>query len=680
MLDDLPPPPSRKTGAPLDLPPLHGTPGSPLDALPEPPLKTAVEHTDDSIALPPCPIAGPQPSSETQDPPRLLAGQNTSAPAHRTSVPVYAPHLPLREEKGKPASPSEENADETPIQPPPARRTEATVPKNTHIPAAPKHRTEPQLKSEPPDIPSWQTSPASAHSSSGIKTTLAILLPLLLIGGGAATWYFTQQPAPHASAPDTAPPAPESEKHPLPAHTPQPLPRITPELTLAGESAKPNPVPVETAEQIEKRHRQRAIERSLEQGLALSGQSPESGAPTDLAKAIACFQEAATLGSAEADYQLGCIYIGQKDSDPDLDKARTHFLRAGTAGHAQAQAILYEMSEKGIGTGKDHTEAVRWLQLAARQLPAAQLKLAEQYYRGVPPLPQDTAKAVELINLALREDSQPEYRVFLARIYFGSSDKLEHELVRNLILQDAENGDPNAQTLMADIYQERKGMPPGTTEPERYRQIEHWLELLTEKGDPHAAYRLGIHYERRSLQTTGRQQTEYRELSRKNLQTATDLGHKDAAARLKTLPAAQTAATISAPASLAGATIRFTSSDENAQPMLIEMQTDTEGRLDRAHSLSIIEYKPNGSKAEFGFAYTDEHNANKLYNYQLIGRNVDEQHPYPDPETENEPLAIITFTHRNGNTYTGTLSGYLACDRFSYTTRFDNSPVTITFP
>ncbi len=425
------------------------------------------------------------------------------------------------------------------------------------------------------------------------------------------------------------------------------------------------------------------MEQALEQGLTLSGQSTDSGALPDIAKAISCFEKAAALGSPEADYQLGCIYIGQKNSEPDPDKAHTHFLRAGIAGHTQAQAILYEMSEKGIGTEKNHTEALRWLQLAARQLPAAQLKLAEQHYRGIPPLTQNTDKAVELINRALAEDPQPEYRVFLARIYFGSSDTSRHALIRNLILQDAENGDPHAQTLMADIYQERKGMPPGTTEPERYRQIEHWLERLTEKGDPHAAYRLGIHYERRAIQTTGHQQTEYRKLSRKNLQTAAELGHKEAAARLNTQPSApvgQTAPAITAPASLAGATIRFASSDENDRIILIEMQTGTEGRLDRAYSLNAIEYNPHGSKAEFGFIYTDTHNLHKFYNYQLIGRNVNEQHPYPDPDKENEPHAIITFTQRNGNTYTGTLRGYLACDRFSYATRFDNVPITITFP
>jgi uncharacterized protein len=85
------------------------------------------------------------------------------------------------------------------------------------------------------------------------------------------------------------------------------------------------------------------------------------------AKAIPEFKRAGALGSAEAYYQLGAIYLrGQPGcAAKDMVAASKWFTKAAERGHAGAMTNIGFMHEAGMGQPKDLTLAQTWYLKAA---------------------------------------------------------------------------------------------------------------------------------------------------------------------------------------------------------------------------------------------------------------------------------------------------------------------------
>ncbi len=82
--------------------------------------------------------------------------------------------------------------------------------------------------------------------------------------------------------------------------------------------------------------------------------------------AFKLYQQAADLGSMEAQLQLGFIYMsGQKDLEPDQEKARELYLKAAKQGYAKAQYYYGLTYFKGEGIPTDYVQAHAWIHLAA---------------------------------------------------------------------------------------------------------------------------------------------------------------------------------------------------------------------------------------------------------------------------------------------------------------------------
>lgn len=126
---------------------------------------------------------------------------------------------------------------------------------------------------------------------------------------------------------------------------------------------------------------------------------------------------------------------------------------------------------------------------------------------------------------------------------------------------------------------------------------------------------------------------------------------------------------VHAPKSIAGATIT------------IEYKLEGENRVFKQtlppndYFMEEKDYVPQGNTAFISFGYSEPFGAARFMNHTITGaRSFNEL-----MDADKTRPAIITFTHKKGNTYTGTIKGYMVNDRMpSQGTRL--SGITITLP
>ena len=108
----------------------------------------------------------------------------------------------------------------------------------------------------------------------------------------------------------------------------------------------------------------------------------------------------AKKGFAQAQYNLGVLYLKGKGVKVNLIKAKKLFEFAAEQGVVKAQNKLALMYVKGIGVVKDFNKAIKWWNLAAAQGNGkAQTNLGWMYEMGKG-VPKDSQKAVNWYQLA----------------------------------------------------------------------------------------------------------------------------------------------------------------------------------------------------------------------------------------------------------------------------------------
>ena len=108
----------------------------------------------------------------------------------------------------------------------------------------------------------------------------------------------------------------------------------------------------------------------------------------------------AKKGFAQAQYNLGVLYLKGKGVKANLIKAKKLFEFAAEQGVVKAQNKLALMHVKGIGVVKDFNKAIEWWNLAAAQGNGkAQTNLGWMYEMGKG-VPKDSQKAVKWYQLA----------------------------------------------------------------------------------------------------------------------------------------------------------------------------------------------------------------------------------------------------------------------------------------
>ena len=111
-------------------------------------------------------------------------------------------------------------------------------------------------------------------------------------------------------------------------------------------------------------------------------------------------EDAAEAGDADAQFELGRLYLDEHSGLQDLAQARSWVSRAAEQGHVGAQSLLGHMYHAGRGALQSFTLAHDWLLRAARQNDAvAQFSLGLMYREGQA-VPADPVAAYSWFNLA----------------------------------------------------------------------------------------------------------------------------------------------------------------------------------------------------------------------------------------------------------------------------------------
>ena len=96
------------------------------------------------------------------------------------------------------------------------------------------------------------------------------------------------------------------------------------------------------------------------------------GVPKDVAQAVVWYRKAAEQGEADAENDLGLMYLKGRGVPQDLAQANAWFRKAAEQGEAEAQRNLGAMYAQGQGVPRDSVEAYKWYTLAASHLDDAQ--------------------------------------------------------------------------------------------------------------------------------------------------------------------------------------------------------------------------------------------------------------------------------------------------------------------
>ena len=158
------------------------------------------------------------------------------------------------------------------------------------------------------------------------------------------------------------------------------------------------------------------------------------GVPLDLAAAATWFRLAADQGMAEAQFELGRLYALGEGVPPDINEAAAWFRLAADQGLAEAQFELGKLYYFGRGVPPDFVAAAKHYRTAANQgLADAQLKLGLLYYRGEG-VPRNNVQAYAWINIGTAQTGKNkgiEFQTLLSDILTNLSESMSRSDLAN---------------------------------------------------------------------------------------------------------------------------------------------------------------------------------------------------------------------------------------------------------
>ncbi|MFZ6658429.1 tetratricopeptide repeat protein [Undibacterium sp. TJN19] len=134
----------------------------------------------------------------------------------------------------------------------------------------------------------------------------------------------------------------------------------------------------------------------------------------DFPTALESFKAAAAKGNADAQFNLGLMYLNAEGVPEDYKQAMSWFQQSADQGNVRAQVNLGRMYAKGKAVVSNHGIAASWFRKAADQGYAdAQYSLGILYVTGTG-VPRDFAKARELfLKAANQSNASGQYQMGL---------------------------------------------------------------------------------------------------------------------------------------------------------------------------------------------------------------------------------------------------------------------------
>ncbi|WP_249122700.1 DUF2971 domain-containing protein [Pseudoalteromonas sp. M8] len=206
-------------------------------------------------------------------------------------------------------------------------------------------------------------------------------------------------------------------------------------------------------------------------------------------KAVEYYQLAAKQGNARGQCNLGVMYAQGKGVAQSDEKAIKYYQLAAEQGNARAQCNLGVMYEQGKGVAQSDEKAVEYYQLAAEQGDShgqCYLGLMYEYGQGVA---QSDEKAVEYYQLAAEQEDargQCDLGVMYAQ---GKGVTQSDEKAIKYYQLAAEQGNARAQCNLGVMYEQGKGVAQSDEKAVKYYQ------LAAEQGNARGQCNLGLMYE-----------------------------------------------------------------------------------------------------------------------------------------------------------------------------------------
>lgn len=192
---------------------------------------------------------------------------------------------------------------------------------------------------------------------------------------------------------------------------------------------------------------------------------------------LTSLQKSADAGDAEAQFQVGRVYLRGDGVPKDEGKAAEWFRRAAEQGTARSQVMLAGMLLQGRGAEKNVDEALIWYRRAAEQGDeSAQLALAEHYYfrAGGP----DYVEAVKWYR-PLAERGHPAAQNALGIIVERGlhGEPADPKAAAEWFSKAARQGERKAQANLGRLYHEGRGLKRDVV------QAYAWLKVAAARGE-----------------------------------------------------------------------------------------------------------------------------------------------------------------------------------------------------
>lgn len=171
-------------------------------------------------------------------------------------------------------------------------------------------------------------------------------------------------------------------------------------------------------------------------------------------------------GVAMAQNTLGRMYLQGHGVPKNVDYALALFSKAASQGLANAQSNLGVMYASGQGVSQDYKQSIYWFNKAAEQgFTIAMSNLADMYEHGLGvesdqvtannwrKKPQGLAPATANEQVKIETVGEHDYLKGLAAYY-----RYDFKNAAQLFLQAAQQGHPEAQLMLATMYQHGQGV------------------------------------------------------------------------------------------------------------------------------------------------------------------------------------------------------------------------------
>ncbi|MBO4821322.1 MAG: TonB family protein [Prevotella sp.] len=209
-----------------------------------------------------------------------------------------------------------------------------------------------------------------------------------------------------------------------------------------------------------------------------------NGKAKDDVKAVEWFRKAADQGGAEAQAQMGYMYLYGYGVNKDFAEALNWYRKAAEQDDASAQNQLGYMYLNGYGVNKDYAEALKWYRKAAdKGLPSGQNGLGFMAQNGYG-MNKDYAEAFKWY-LQAAEQGNATAKNNIGTMYFnGYGVARDYAEALMWYRQAAEQGDPNGQYSLGFMYDNGFGVDKNLAEARK------WYEKAAAQGDEDAKERL----------------------------------------------------------------------------------------------------------------------------------------------------------------------------------------------